>query len=127
MRASRARLCTTPQNTPNPTSLTTGPPGIAIAHAVAGADMNRNLLRPSSTVRASVGDDGLVLLDLRGGLVLSANAVGGRIWKLIEQRRSRDDIAGQLVADFAVDCDRAARDVDRFVTDLLARGLVTEA
>lgn len=88
--------------------------------------MNRNLLRPSSTVRASVGDDGLVLLDLRGGLVLSANAVGGRIWKLIEQRRSRDDIAGQLVADFAVDRDRAARDVDRFVTDLLARGLVTE-
>ncbi|HEY0873747.1 MAG TPA: PqqD family protein [Vicinamibacterales bacterium] len=88
--------------------------------------MNRNPLRPSSTVRASVGDDGLVLLDLRGGLVLSANAVGGRIWKLIEQRRSRDDIAGQLVADFAVDRDRAARDVDRFVTDLLARGLVTE-
>ncbi len=88
--------------------------------------MNRNPLRPSSTVRASVGDDGLVLLDLRGGLVLSANAVGGRIWQLIEQRRSRDDIAGQLVADFAVDRDRAARDVDRFVTDLLARGLVTE-
>src|SRR5258708_19048603 len=81
-------------------------------------------LRPSLAVRASVSGDGLILLDVDGGLVLSSNAVGARIWQLIEQHRTADEIARQLVDDYAVPADRALRDVHAFVADLKARRLV---
>src|SRR5688500_11695007 len=72
--------------------------------------MDRAGLRPSPAVRASVSDDGLVLLDVDGGLVLSANAVGARIWQLIEHGRSTGEIARQLADDYAVPLERAQRD-----------------
>jgi hypothetical protein len=81
-------------------------------------------LRPSLAVRASISSDGLILLDVDGGVVLSSNAVGARIWQLIEQQRTADEIARQLVDDYAVPAERALRDVHGFVADLKARGLV---
>ena len=88
--------------------------------------MTSNRLRPSPAVRSSLSDDGLVLLDFSGGLVLSSNVVGARIWQLIEQQQTRGDIVRQLAADFDVTPGRADADVSRFVGDLLARGLVIE-
>ena len=88
--------------------------------------MHDNPLRPSSSVRASISDDGLVLLDLRGGLVLSSNVVGGRIWQLIEQQRTPNEIARQLAVDYDIPEQRADADVSSFVATLLARGLVNE-
>jgi hypothetical protein len=88
--------------------------------------MDQERFRPSPGVRASVSDDGLVLLDVEGGLVLSSNTVGARIWQLIEQARTTEEIALQLVVDYAVPVERARRDVRAFVKDLIARGLVAE-
>lgn len=86
--------------------------------------MEQDRLRPSPAVRASVSGDGLILLDVDGGVILSSNAVGARIWELIEQQRTAGEIAQQLVDDYAVPAERARRDVDTFVADLMARGLV---
>ncbi len=86
--------------------------------------MEHERFRPSLGVRASVSGDGLILLDVDGGVVLSSNAVGARIWQLIEQQRTADEIAQQLVDAYAVPVDRALRDVHTFVADLMARGLV---
>ena len=83
-------------------------------------------LRPSATVRASISEDGLVLLDLAGGLVLSANAVGGRIWTLIEQQGTPARIALQIAADYSIDPDRATQDVAAFIAALRTRGLVED-
>lgn len=88
--------------------------------------MSQPLLRPSPAVRASVSADGLVLLDVDGGLVLSSNQVGARIWQLVEKRRTLPDIARELSADYGVPIDRAHHDVEHFIAALLARGLVTE-
>jgi hypothetical protein len=87
--------------------------------------MEHTPLHPSPAVRASVSVDGLVLLDVDGGLVLSSNAIGARIWQLIEQGGTPAGIAQQLVAECGVPFDRAQRDVTTFVADLTARGLVT--
>lgn len=81
---------------------------------------------PSPAVRASISDDGLVLLDLAGGLVLSSNAVGGRIYQLIEQRRTPTEIALLIAAEYGVQYDRTTDDVLSFVAALLARGIITE-
>jgi hypothetical protein len=86
--------------------------------------MEQQRFRPSLAVRASVSGDGLILLDVDGGLVLSSNAVGARIWQLLAQQRTTCEIAQQLVDDYAVPVERALHDVHAFVADLMARGLV---
>ena len=88
--------------------------------------MHSPALRPSPAVRASISDDGLVLLDLDGGLVLSSNVVGGRIWTLIEQQRTPAEIAQQLVLDYAITEARAVHDVAAFIDALRGRGLVLD-
>jgi hypothetical protein len=86
--------------------------------------MDHERLHPSSAVRASISGDGLVLLDVDGGLVLASNAVGARIWQLIEHGRSIAEIGQTLAADYTVPLERAQLDVAAFITDLKARGLV---
>jgi len=95
--------------------------------SMTASELNRGIIfRPSQTVRASTSVDGLVLLDLRGGLVLTANEVGARIWALIERRLDGGGIAQQLSSDYDVPVERAERDVAAFLTALAARGLVSE-
>jgi hypothetical protein len=100
---------------------------MSVALEARGAnDMERDRFRASPAVRASVSPDGLVLLDVKGGLVLASNPVGARIWQLIEQRCTRAEIIRQIVADYGIQIERAHRDVMAFVAALVARGLVTE-
>ncbi len=88
--------------------------------------MERDRVRVSQAVRASISGDGLVLLDVQGGLVLASNPVGARIWQLVEQEFTRLEIARQMARDYNVPVERAHRDVVAFVAALAARGLVTE-
>jgi hypothetical protein len=80
----------------------------------------------SPSVRASVSADGLVLLDVRGGLVLASNPIGARIWTLIEQTHTSPEIAQELCRRYDIPLDRAQDDVLTFVAALVERGLVTE-
>jgi hypothetical protein len=77
-------------------------------------------------VRASISADGLVLLDVDGGVVLASNPIGAQIWRLIEQRRTRVEIASQLAIDYRIPLERARDDVGAFVGALTARDLVIE-
>lgn len=88
--------------------------------------MHDRHLRASPGVRASISSDGLVLLDLDGGMVLSSNVVGGRIWQLVEQRRTPREIARQVAAEYEVSEARAHADVAAFIAALVARGLLAE-
>ena len=79
----------------------------------------------SAAVRASVSGDGLVLLDVHGGVVLASNAVGARIWQLLEARLGGVEIANRLTTEYDVSIERAQHDVTAFLTALEARGLVS--
>jgi hypothetical protein len=81
-------------------------------------------LRVSTAVRSSISSDGLLLLDLRGGLVLASNPIGARIWHLLEQQCARGDIARQIADEYGVAIERVERDVATFVETLVSRGLV---
>ena len=81
--------------------------------------------RACPSVRASISADGLVILDVRGGVVLSANAVGARIWQLVEQGRTAEEIEQQLVSEYGIGPDRARKDASAFLADLVSRGIVT--
>jgi hypothetical protein len=89
------------------------------------APTEHDRLQPSPAVKASISADGLVILDVSGGLVLSSNVVGARIWELLEQRHAGGEIARRLADEYAIPLDRAQRDVAAFVAALIARGLVT--
>jgi hypothetical protein len=88
--------------------------------------MVNGCFRASPTAKASLSGDGLVLLDTRAGLVFAANAIGARIWQLIEEGRTRNEIAQRLSREYGVPTDDVARDVDAFVSVLAARELIVE-
>ncbi len=79
----------------------------------------------SGAVRASISADGLVLLDVHGGLVLASNAIGARVWQLLEARLDRAEIASRLATEYDVSIERAQHDVTAFVMSLEAHGLVS--
>ncbi len=69
--------------------------------------------RTSPAVRASISADGLVLLDVTGGVVLASNPIGAQIWRLIEQRRTGVEIVRRLALDHGIPIERAHDDVGR--------------
>jgi hypothetical protein len=85
----------------------------------------RTYFQISDAVRASISGDGLVLLDVHGGVVLASNAIGARIWQLVEARLDGVAIATELARDFDVSIERAQHDVTAFLAALEARGLVS--
>lgn len=87
--------------------------------------MGGDPLRVSTAVRSSISPDGLLLLDVRGGLVLASNPIGARIWQLLEQQCPRPDIARQLADEYDVAIERVEHDIESFVNALASRGLVT--
>jgi hypothetical protein len=79
----------------------------------------------SDAVRASISGDGLVLLDIHGGVVLASNTIGARIWQLVEARLDCLEIASRLACDYDVSIERAQHDVAAFLAALETRGLVS--
>lgn len=84
----------------------------------------------SSVVR--IGDDVVfrelegeaVLLDLERGTYFGLDAVGTRIWQLIEQYGALATVLERLVSEFDVSTAEAAADLVDLVQQLAARGLV---
>ncbi len=80
---------------------------------------------PATAWRTIEGE--AVILSLDTKVFRGLNAVGSRVWELIDGRRSVDEIAALVAGEFQVAPDVAARDVSAFVELLLAKGLVTAA
>jgi hypothetical protein len=82
-------------------------------------------MKPSPHVRASITDEGVILLDIHSGQILSANAVAARIWRGLEQGLSLPAIVDGIAADADVDRTIVLRDAAAFLSTLTSRGLVT--
>jgi Coenzyme PQQ synthesis protein D (PqqD) len=80
---------------------------------------------PATAWRVIEGE--AVILSLDSKVFRGLNAVGSRVWELIDGRRSVDEIVARVVAEFEVTPEVAARDVGTFVDQLLAKQLVTAA
>lgn len=72
-----------------------------------------------------VPDDNAVLVSPSGGEVTILNGVGTTIWSLIDGQNSLADIAQQLVQQYDVDIVQANLDVEKFITKLDKRSLIT--
>jgi hypothetical protein len=65
-----------------------------------------------------------VLLDLASGHYYGLNAVGTRVWMLLESGSTVDGAAAAIAVEFDADPAEVARDVDELIADLAAKGLV---
>ena len=69
-------------------------------------------------------DDEVVALDIDSATYVSANASGRLLWKALAGGATREQLVGSLVETFGIDVERAGKDVDVFLADLEARGLL---
>ncbi|RYY47868.1 MAG: PqqD family protein [Sphingomonadales bacterium] len=70
-------------------------------------------------------DGELVGLSVEKGVCYGLNAVGTRIWALLETPRSLDDLCAQLTDIFDVEPERCEREVVALLGELRSEGLVT--
>jgi len=78
----------------------------------------------SPNVRASMNDDGAVLLDIEQGICFSLNPSGATIWKGLSAGQTRNEIAESLKKTFEIVPDaRIIEDLDSFLEELRKKGL----
>jgi hypothetical protein len=65
-----------------------------------------------------------VILDMDQGAYYGLDAVGSRIWALIQEPRALDDVAATIEAEFDVTRERALADLLVLAGDMASRGLV---
>lgn len=85
---------------------------------------NNLRLRISSQALARQVGEELVLLDLASGTYFGLNPVGSRIWALLDQVVSIDEICQRLEAEYDVTPEILRDDVESLLMQLLEKGLV---
>jgi hypothetical protein len=84
-------------------------------------------VRPSSDVLTARKDGTAVLLDLRREIYLSLDEAGSIIWSEVEQGSPRAQIYERLAAEYEAPVELLRADADRFLGEMLERGLVEAA
>jgi len=64
------------------------------------------------------------ILNLKTGVYYGLDPVGARIWKLIQQPRSVDELRGMLLSEYEVSPQRCESDLLALLEKLLAEGLI---
>jgi hypothetical protein len=85
--------------------------------------------RRTATVRSNIvwreQSDGIVLMDPRQTRVRVLNKVASDIWKQLMQGHDTDTIHANIVSSYDVSAEKAAADLDAFLTVLAARELIS--
>lgn len=93
-----------------------------------GAHVNR--LAPRLTINDSVIhatlDDEALLLDVEQGLYFGLGGVGGRIWELLRQPSTEEEIVRQLLEEYEAEPAQVRTAVSEFLQLLAAKGLTRE-
>ncbi|TXH34103.1 MAG: lasso peptide biosynthesis PqqD family chaperone [Burkholderiaceae bacterium] len=83
--------------------------------------------RRNADILAASLDGELVMMSIQAGNYYSIGGVGTRVWELLEQPKSLEELVDAVVADYAVERDRCATDVAAFVDELLGLNLIEQA
>ena len=69
-------------------------------------------------------DDGTVLVSPEGGQVRVLNEVGSLVWQIMDGHKSIAAISHQIAQEYAITDEQAARDVEKFLSELDQRELL---
>ena len=64
------------------------------------------------------------ILNLKSGVYYGLNAVGARIWSLIQEPKSVEDIRDAILNEYDVDPERCESDLLQLLQQLAAEGLI---
>lgn len=81
--------------------------------------------RDSGLMSAAV-DDELLMMSVDHGRYFNLNEVGARIWELLAEPVTLTQLVDALVKDYAVEARAARGEVEAFLADLRARGLLSD-
>jgi hypothetical protein len=77
-------------------------------------------------ISADLSDEA-VILDLKSGVYYGLDAVGARIWALIQEPRAVDAIRDTILSEYEVEPERCERELFAFLQELAAQGLIEVA
>jgi hypothetical protein len=81
-------------------------------------------LRARETACRPVADEGYLVVVPSRAAVEVLNPVGGKIYSMLDGKHTEDDIVRAVVDEFEVGEDEARRDVDAFLDELRAKGML---
>lgn len=82
------------------------------------------LRRGAEIYYAPVGTEQGVMLNVNANRYHGLNAVGARIWELLETPRTVSELCGLLLEEFEVDAETCRATVLDFANELLERGII---
>src|SRR5260370_42571645 len=81
-------------------------------------------MKISEHVRTTITQDGAVLMNIRGGQMITLNPTGSIIWQQLAEGRSPEQIAERLASEFGIPREQASADVREFLEQLEAQHLI---
>ncbi|MEI6137646.1 MAG: PqqD family protein [Mariniphaga sp.] len=69
-------------------------------------------------------EENLVMMDIQKGKYFSLNPVGKRIWEMIEQPKSFDEITDLLQSEFEVTLEQCRSEVIEFLAKMEKSGII---
>ena len=85
-----------------------------------------NYIRSSKTISGRLHDE-MVMMDLEQGKYFSLNPVATRIWDLLEESLTVEELCGRLKEEYDVDAGRCLEEVSEHLREMVRLGLVQEA
>lgn len=79
---------------------------------------------PPDVLFQALGDEG-VLLNLQNSRYYGLNAVGTRMWQLLQEHGSLEPVVAQMVDEYEIDEETLRRDLEDLVSQLVAQGILT--
>lgn len=89
---------------------------------LSGAD---TLVRNDEELLTTEVDGELIGMSVEQGTCYGLNGVGTRIWSLLSEPRSVDELCRQLIEEYEVEGDRCESEVIELLEELRSEGLVT--
>jgi coenzyme PQQ synthesis protein D (PqqD) len=74
-------------------------------------------------VSCKLGDEAAIL-GLKNSVYYGLNAVGARIWELLREPKSLEEVQTAIVEEYDVSAEQAQRDLRQFLRGMMAEGLI---
>ena len=82
--------------------------------------------RALTLMEAEMGDE-IVALDPEGGTCFGFNPVAAGVWQLLAEPRTFDELHGALLAEYEIDPQQCAEDLQSLLHDMAGKGLIAES
>lgn len=82
---------------------------------------------PRSDILEQTLHEEIVLVNLRTNQIYALNETGARLWQLLREGGSRQQIEKALLAEFAITAEELTVEIDQLIAELIQRDLVRQA